>query len=215
MEVIGSGLEAGLGSGSGDPNITATQSLLIVRSLAATIIMIVSMMVLVTIVVKKSLHKKHYVFVASLMVNDIVVALSLLLVHIVIPIHNRFAGDKITLSCQLTGVLSIAPIASELSVVCLAVDAVLALKKPFKYHTLMTKPVMCLMISTTWIIVAVVSLPILVADELDVQAEELQLCPTSFCTLSSHNIVQDCHIYYGNGADYIPVFINISSNEGS
>ena len=44
----------------------------------------------------------------------------------------------------------------------------------------MTKPVMCLMISTTWIIVAVVSLPILVADELDVQAEELQLCPTSF-----------------------------------
>ena len=26
MEVIGSGLEAGLGSGSGDPNITATQS---------------------------------------------------------------------------------------------------------------------------------------------------------------------------------------------
>ena len=77
------------------------------------------------------------------MVNDIVVALILLLVHIVIPIHNRFTGDKITLSCQLKGVLSIAPIASELSVVCLAVDAVLALKKPFKYHTLTLLKLRC------------------------------------------------------------------------
>ena len=79
--------------------------------------------------------------------------------------------------CSAPGYLYIAPVASGLLVVNLAIDAILALKNPFHYKEIMTKTRMTVMIGTAWIIAASVSLLVLMFPQLDIQVEDIVICP--------------------------------------
>ena len=180
-----SGSESGLGSGHGmvddypmkqQPFYFLLLSLL-VKLVGAIAVTVPAVMVLGTIMYKKNLHKYHYGFVASLMVCDIVTALGFSLIHAVVFICNHYFNLKFTISCSTPGYLYIAPVASGLLVVTLAVDAILALKNPFHYKEIMTKTKMIIMIGAAWMIAAGVSLPILMFPQLDIQVEDIVTCP--------------------------------------
>jgi len=150
---------------------------LLVKLVGAICVIIPAMVVLGTIACKKNLHKYHYGFVASLMICDIISAMGFSVVHIVIFISNYYFNLELMISCSSPGYLYIAPVASGLQVVNLAIDAILVLKNPFHYKKIMTKTKMIIMIGTAWVIAAAVSLPVLIFPQLDILVEDIAMCP--------------------------------------
>lgn len=181
----GFGFESGLGSGHElvDDYLIQQQPFyflllsLLVKLVGAITVVVLAVMVLGAIMYKRNLHKCHYGFVASLMVCDVISALGFSLSHAVIFISNHYFNLKLTMSCSAPGYLYIAPVASGLLVVNLAIDAILALKNPFYYKEIMTKTKMTAMIGAAWMIAAGVSLPVLMFPQLDIQVEDIVMCP--------------------------------------
>jgi len=175
-----SGIESGLGSGHDDIQQQTFYFLLLsqlVKLVGAIAVVVPAVMVLGIIMYKKNLHTNHYGFVASLMVCDIISALGFSLIHIVIFISNHYFNLKLTISCSAPGYLYIAPVASGFLVVNLAIDAIMALKNPFHYKEIMTKTKMTVMIGMAWMIATGVSLPVLMFPQLDIQVEDIAMCP--------------------------------------
>lgn len=92
-------------------------------------------------------------------------------------LHNRSTAAKATLSCRLLGIVYIAPVACGFMVVNMATDAAVAMTYPLKYKKMMTKTKVAILSILAWILACSLTMPILISSSLDVQVEDLNLCP--------------------------------------
>jgi len=136
-----------------------------------------AIVVIVTIVYQKLLSKPHYNFVVNLMICDIVAALPFASLHSFLYLHNQFAAVKKTVSCYSLNFFYIAPVASGFMVVNLIIDAALAITYPLKYKQLMTKTKVFALSVLAWVLAACLTLPGLASSSLDMEVEDLNLCP--------------------------------------
>ena len=180
---LGSEHECGSGSHNGtETTVTTSQhpyvfAFLLVQLIGTVAIIVPAVVVIATIVYQKLFSKSHYGFVICLMVCDIITALSFSLLHTPLYLYNRSTAAKATLSCCLLGIVYIAPVASGFMVVNMATDAALAITYPLKYKKMMTNTKVATLSVLAWILASSLTLPILASSSLDVQVEDLTLCP--------------------------------------
>ena len=150
---------------------------MLVQLIGTVATIVPAVVVIATIVYQKLLSKSHYGFVTCLMVCDIIKALSFSLLYTPLYLYNRSTAAKATLSCHLLGIVYIAPVASGFMVVNMATDAALAITYPLKYKKMMTNTKVATLSVLAWILASSLTLPILASSSLDVQVEDLNLCP--------------------------------------
>ena len=161
------------------------------RVLIAVAIIVLAVMVIRAVIYKKELHeglhKYHYWFVANLMVCDIVTAITVNPLYITLYVAKMSASVLYTVHCGYSlAVIYIAPISSGFMVVNLAIDAALAVTYPFRYKVIMNKRKAVIMVAIAWLLGAAFTLPISASPLLDVEVDDLQLCPhdlTAFLAL--------------------------------
>lgn len=182
---LGSGYESGLGPGSHDePDNVPTMenhhyllASLLVQLIGSVAIIVPATVVIATIIYQKLFCKPHYCFVFSLMVCDIIIALTFALLHSFLYVYNQFAPVKATVSCYVESFFYIAPVASGFMVVNLTIDATLAVTYPLTYKKLMTKTKVFVLCLLAWLLAASLTLPSLSNPSLDVEVVDLCLCP--------------------------------------
>ena len=150
----------------------------IIRLIIMAAITVPAVMVIVVIFRKKELHKYHYWFVINLMICNIITALIINPFYIVLYLIKLFSTAKASVHCgNVFAFLYIAPISSGFMVLNLAIDAVLAITYPLKYEDLMTKTKAVMMVAIAWMLSASLTLPLIASSDLDVEVDNLTLCP--------------------------------------
>jgi len=201
-----SGLPFGLMEGSGLTsnmavvNISVTSAVssigvTIAHSLVSLMVLfavtVPAFMVVATVIRNNSLYKYHYWFVANLMACDIITAITVNPLYIALYVAKLFASDSYTVHCGYSlAVLYIAPISTGFMVVNLAIDMALAVTYPFKYMVIMNMRKAIAMVGFAWLLGAVFTLPISASPVLDVEVDDLQLCPTDFTAFLALPIIR-------------------------
>jgi len=158
------------------------------RVLIGAIIIVLAIMVIRAVIYNKDLHeglhKYHYWFVANLMVCDIVIAITVTPLYIALYIAKLFGSDSYTVHCGYSmAALYIAPTASGFMVVNLAIDMALAVTYPFRYMAIMNMRKAITMVALAWLLGAAFTLPMSFSPVLDVEVDDLQLCPRDLTAL--------------------------------
>ena len=119
--------------------------------IATLITVLMAGWVFVTIKTTKSLHKPHNIFVANLMITDILLAVFGFLASGSLTISSLFEVEYL-ISCK-EFLLPFLPagLAGVLYVV-LSVDKVIAIAFPFKYRKILTPRTACKIIIVSWIL---------------------------------------------------------------
>lgn len=167
----------------------------VLRVLIAVAIIALAIMVIRAVIYKKDLreglHKYHYWFVANLMVCDIITAITVNPLYIALHVAKFFASDSYTVHCGYSlAVLYIAPISTGFMVVNLAIDMALAVTYPFRYMVIMNMRKAIAMVAFAWLLGATFTLPISASPVLDVEVDDLQLCPNDFTAFLALPIVR-------------------------
>ena len=187
-----------------EQNITFMVTDSVTRLIIIAAITIPAVMVIAVIIRKKELHKYHYWFVINLMLCNIITALTVNPFYIVLYLIKLFSTTKVLVHCgYVFSFLYIAPISSGFMVLNLAIDAVLAIKYPLKYEDLMTKTKAIMMVVIAWMLAASLTLPLIASSDLDVEVDNLSLCPyniSAFLVLPIVRLVMavaiiGCNIY--------------------
>ena len=154
-------------------------SMILVSFIAIIAVTVPAVLVIITIVHKKDLHKYHYWFVANLMVCDILTAFTNAPVYIA-SFFLKVLNANLTMRCNLMlGIIYIPPICTGFMVVNSTIDAVLAISYPLEYENIMTKTKAVIMVLIAWILAASVTLPLIASPGLDVTVDDLSFCPYS------------------------------------
>ena len=125
-----------------------------------------------TIKSTRKLHKPHNIFVAKLMVGDILAALLTTLPCVVMMIG--FVADFI--SCNVKQFLLFPIIAIHFTYLMIAIDKVIAIAFPFKHKGIMTPYVVSSMVATSWLLALLLSVKTLFNTDGYVKNAEYGLC---------------------------------------
>ena len=113
--------------------------------------------VIVTIKTTRRLHKPHNIFVANLMITDMILALVNCVMSGIMTVgHIIETGDFIT--CNVYKFLVHPVLVIHFIFLMISVDKVMAIKFPLKYRKIMTVYVVTIIIAAVWIFSALISL---------------------------------------------------------
>jgi len=115
--------------------------------LIATLITV--LMASTTIKITKSLHKSHNIFVANLMIIDILMALFGVLASGSLTVASLFGVEDL-ISCKVFFLPFLPSLLTGIMYVMISVDKVTAIAFPFKYRKIMTPRTACKIIITSW-----------------------------------------------------------------
>ena len=128
---------------------------LIFSLIATAVILLLSGWVVYTIKTTTSLHKPYNVFVANLLVSDMIVAVLIFTIQCSMMISYQF-GVKLFVSCYAYKFVMLCPLlVCDFSVVILACDRVVALMFPSMYQRTETHRVEAAIISGAWFLAVV------------------------------------------------------------
>ena len=166
-----------------------------VRIIIVLVIIKLATVVISTIINKKDLHeglhKYHYWFVANLMVCDIITAITINPTYIALYAAKLFSSSSHKVHCgYLLAFLYIAPVSSGFMVVNLAIDEALAVTYPFRYKVIMNKRKAIAMVAIAWLLGAAFTLPLSASPLLDVEVDDLQMCPNNLAALLALPIIR-------------------------
>ena len=154
-------------------------SIILVLFIAIIAVTVPAVLVIITIVRKKDLHKYHYWFVANLMMCDILTAFTIAPLYIA-SYFLKVLNANLTMRCNVVfGIIQIPPICTGFMVVNSTIDAALAISYPLEYKNIMTKTKAVIMVLIAWILAASVTLPLIASPGLDVTVDDLSFCPYS------------------------------------
>ena len=123
--------------------------------IATAVILLISGWVVYTIKTTRSLHKPFNIFVANLLVSDMIVAVLIFTIQCSMMISYQF-GVKLFVSCYAYKFVMLCPLlVCDFSVVILACDRVVALMFPSMYQRIETHRVEAAIISGAWFLAAV------------------------------------------------------------
>ena len=120
--------------------------------IATTVILLLSGWVVYTIKTTISLHKPYNIFVANLIVSDMIVAVLIFIIQCSMMISYQF-GVKLFLSCYAYKFVVLGPLlVNSFSAVTLTSDRVVALIFPSMYNRMKTCHVVGAIISIAWLL---------------------------------------------------------------
>ncbi|XP_065883946.1 galanin receptor 2b-like [Dysidea avara] len=126
--------------------------------------------VFVTIKTTRNLHKPHNIFVANLMVVDIVLAI----VRTSVTVHWVIGLDL--LSCNVVHFLLFPIVVIHFTYLMISVDKVISIAFPYKHRNIMTPHVVASMITTAWLLGLLLSVKGLLDDhQLCVNGNKLEI----------------------------------------
>ena len=119
---------------------------LVFKLIMTVMIWLMAGWVIFTIKTTRKLHKSHNIFVANLMVNDMIFSLSETVGDI------DYVLELGLLSCNVRQFLLFPMAVNHFTYLTISVDKVIAIKFPFKHKKFMTPHVVTSMITTTWLL---------------------------------------------------------------
>ena len=168
MSISGSGLDQGtVITNHQDPSLPGYFAYLSLgfKLLATTLTTLLASQVIATIKATRSLHKPHSIFIANLMVADMMLVLIGCLISTVM-IAGFAVGKEDLIDCNLFRFLYVPGLVVSSSYVIISGDMVIAIAFPFKYKQAMTPRVIAGMIIVAWILAIIPFVPMLVHDVL-------------------------------------------------
>ena len=121
------------------------------KIISTVIIVLMAGWVLITIKITKSLQKIHNIYVANLMITDIIGASSSLLLTGTMMIGN-FTGMGDFIGCNVFKFLLFPAVIVHFTLIMISVDKVIAITFPLRYHEIMKPRVVFGIIITKWVL---------------------------------------------------------------
>ena len=131
------------------------------KLLATTLTTLLASLVIATIKATRSLYKPHSIFIANLMVADMMLVLMGCLISTVM-IAGFAVGKEDLIDCNLFWFLYVPGLVVSSSYVIISGDMVITIAFPFKYKQAMTPRVIAGMIIVAWILAIIPFVPMLV-----------------------------------------------------
>ena len=129
---------------------------LLFKLIATTVNLSFVSWVVFTIKVTRSLHKSHNIFLANLLISDMVITLSGTIMTGAVMISYQL-GVEPPISCYALQLRILPFYVNIWSFVILAADKVIAVTSPFKHRRKMTPRFMCAVIGGTWLLAVIVT----------------------------------------------------------
>jgi len=162
---------------------------MVFKLIATLMIILMAGWVIATIKKTRSLHRPHNIFVANLMVADILMAVLACSLSTAMTTTFMFGEDFV--SCSAFKLSMIPANVIGLSYVMISVDTVIAITFPFKHKQIMTPYVIIKFIISEWMLAIVPFLPSLF---LDVDGYN-SVAEYSFCTGEGAALIESLLIY--------------------
>ncbi|XP_065905050.1 adenosine receptor A2b-like [Dysidea avara] len=124
---------------------------LVFKLTATLIIVLLTAWVVYTIKTTRSLHKPDNLFVANLLISDVIYALCVCLFSGTVVIGFQL-GMKDVFSCMLYKFGNLPALVTNISFVTIAADKVIAVTFPFKHKRMMTPRAIAAIISGVWLL---------------------------------------------------------------
>jgi len=145
------------------------------KFIATMTILLMAGLVIATIKITRSLHKPHIIFIANVMITDVVAAVTLFLLNFVM-ISGFALGQGDLISCNIYIFLLHPVIVYHLTFLMMSVDKVIAIKIPFKHDGIMTHCTVVSIIISLWLFACFISLHILFKDDSYIIVSRYGLC---------------------------------------
>jgi len=170
MSISGSGLDQGTDTTDyQDPSLPGYFAYLslVFKLVATTVTTLLASLVISTIKTTRSLHKPHFIFIANLMVADMMLVLIACLISITMT-ASFAVGEGDLIDCNLFRVPFVLELMLSFSYVIISGDMVIAIAFPFKYKQIFTKPhVIAGIITAAWILALIPFAPMMLVNNVD------------------------------------------------
>ena len=130
------------------------------KFIATMTIVLMAGLVITAIKSTRSLHKPHIIFIANVMVTDMVLAVVVFLLNSIM-ITGFALGQGDLVSCNVYIFLLHPVIVYHLTFLVMSVDKVIAIRSPFKHNRIMTHRTVLSIIASLWLFALLVSLHML------------------------------------------------------
>ena len=163
---------------------------LVFKLLATAVNLMFSGWVVYTISTTRSLHKPHNIFVANLLISGMIAVLTGCLIASTMMISYQ-VGVEPFFDCSAIKLYFIPFHVSNMSIVIIAADKVVAISSPFKYRRMMKPRVMAAIIGGTWLLAFI---PTILSMILDVDGY-FQVAKYGICIAEGAALVEATMIY--------------------
>ena len=170
---------------------------LVFQLIMTLVIFIMAGWVFVTIKTTRSLHKPHSIFVANLMVTDMILAV----LQTAVTIDYVIGVDL--LSCNVRQFFFSPIVEVHFTYLMISVDKVIGIAFPYKHRKILTPRVVASMLVTTWALAVLLSVNSLISNYKDVP--QYDLC-ASLIVISQHFVIRMLPILL---ASFLTISLNV------